>query len=509
MSASFLDLPIELRDEIYSLIIPTKRGASDETFSIETDTKYWEDHPILSIFRTAYGEPLPTMSEEVLRLGVRLLRTCRQVNEEAAPYIYSQQRYRFYRPQQALHWLDRIGRYQIHLRHVAILGTFVPLKASEEEQQVQTRIWAAVLRKLPNITSLSCLVNHQFVTLPDPDWSNTIWSREVVLKAIRSLAHVRLMMIGEARRAVGGCFYSSESSLEPAFDKPLLETLVLKGHPIAGVKWYLEDYFDRLSALKHLTFHSGKRMQSGKSKVSNDFFTHIAPLRSFTWYGPYLTSSHGKAFTTRHGDTLQLLELNILDSGPDLIKTACLDSHTKMLGALPVLKALKLTYYPWWFDCARVLEKFPRSLIVLSINAGAKATRDPGTVKDGSLDHALRKLPERCPQLAHVRLFMDQRVVAKDQLSRCGTLSIDTHAALDYLSSRIKDTFIPGCVARGCNSTAPMDPVLTLKILQCWKRYQPLPISELDLSHPWECYYAGLESVISSKYSQDNDAQFI
>lgn len=38
-----------------------------------------------------------------------------------------------------------------------------------------------------------------------------------------------------------------------------------------------------------------------------------------------------------------------------------------MSGALPVLKALKLSH---WYDCARLIEKMPRSLTVLSPDGG-------------------------------------------------------------------------------------------------------------------------------------------
>lgn len=43
MPTSFLDLPLELRDEIYKLIIPKQRGASGARIPLETDTTYWED----------------------------------------------------------------------------------------------------------------------------------------------------------------------------------------------------------------------------------------------------------------------------------------------------------------------------------------------------------------------------------------------------------------------------------------------------------------------------------
>ena len=507
MPNSFLDLPFELRDEIYKLIIPIERGANGEPLPVETDVTYWEDHPIPQELHYPYNSPRPTVSEGIFRLGLRLLRTCRQVNEEIAPYIYGQQRYAFYRPRQALAWLDRIGQHQSHLRHVAILGSFVPDEAFDDERQVQAHIWASVIRKLPNITSLSCLLHLECRKWPPPDWSTSVWSNETVLKAIRDLTHIRLMFIEKATRADGHGWDTWESSpLEPAFDQPFLETLVLEGHPIAGVKWYPEDYFDRLVALKNLSFCNTSRMQSGNFKVSNDFFSHIAPLRSFTWSGMYLTSSHRKAFTTRHGGTLQFLELNVgMNYLEDRVahrseESACLNSLTKMFEALHVLKALSLTY---WHDCARLIESMPRSLTVLSLS-GSATTWSPNEVSDKPLGHALRNLPDRCPHLAHVRLQMMQTVVDEEHLGGCGTLSIDTHAALEYMSSKIKDTLVMGCVARGCNRRAPMDPELTNKIIQCWDSPQVSPsylssrIFNIDLNNPWKRYYAGLESVIGS-----------
>lgn len=100
------------------------------------------------------------------------------------------------------------------------------------------------------------------------------------------------MFIDAVQRPNGEGCSVPECSLELAFDKPSLETLVLSGNPIAGVKWYTEDYFDRLTALQHLTILHGLRTQSGNSKVSNGFFSFIAPLRNFTWHGLWFAISH-------------------------------------------------------------------------------------------------------------------------------------------------------------------------------------------------------------------------
>ena len=95
MPTSFLDLPLELRGEIYKLIIPNKGRANGELFSVnKIDTTYWEDDPLLDNdppFYRHHAVPLPTVPEETLRLGARLQRTCRPVNVEAAPYVYGQQ----------------------------------------------------------------------------------------------------------------------------------------------------------------------------------------------------------------------------------------------------------------------------------------------------------------------------------------------------------------------------------------------------------------------------------
>ena len=138
----------------------------------------------------------------------------------------------------------------------------------------------------------------------------------------------------------------------------------------------------------------------------------------------------------------------------------------------------------------------PRSLTVLSLDGGA-CTGYPSIEQeqDKSLGHALRKLPDRCPQLAHVLLKIYQTVEDQDHMGRRGTLSVHNHAALEYVSSNIKDTFVTNCVARGCNNTGPMDPDLTNEILQSWHRLWFQPISNIDLNHPWKRYYAALKSV--------------
>ena len=85
MPTSFPDLPLELRDEIYKLIIPVEQGVNGEPLSVNTNTAYGEDYPMPYY--------MPRVSEEHLDMGSRLLRTCRRVNEEAAPYVYGQQQY--------------------------------------------------------------------------------------------------------------------------------------------------------------------------------------------------------------------------------------------------------------------------------------------------------------------------------------------------------------------------------------------------------------------------------
>lgn len=510
MPTSFLDLPLELRDEIYKLIIPLERGTHGEPFTLNTDTIYCSGGcPFPSPFdkHLDLDMPFPAALAEALRTGAKLLRTCSQVNKEAASYVYGQQLYLFSRPQQALEWLDCIGQYQGHLRNVAITGYFVPHEALRVERQTQAHMWASVLRKLPNITTLSCLTCLHVMRGKANDWSSTVWNDEAVLEAIRGLAHVRVLLIEGAQRADGAGRGVLESSLELTLDKPFLETLVINGHPITGAKWYPEDYFDRLIALKHLTIASGLRMQSGNSKVSSKFFSHVAPLRSFTWYGRYLTSSYRKVFTTHHGGTLQFLKLVISlrycvdEAAQRSEESACVESLTNIFRALPVLKILSLTYN---YDCARLIENMPRSLTVLSLNGGAY-TRGypnivyPSLVQDKSLCHALRKLPDRCPKLAHVRLEMYQRVEDEDHMGRCGMLSIRNHAALEYVSSKIKDTFVASCVARGCSETVPMDPDSTNKILWSWHRFFSQPVSKIDLNDPWQNYRAALESVTNKR----------
>ncbi len=483
-------------------MLPIERGANGEPLAIETDRTYWEEHTIQSLCHQFPDLPLARASEEISRLGSRLLRTCRQVSDEVAPYVYGQQQFFFYRPRQALEWLDGIGQHEIRLRHVAILGYSVPY---EDNGDVHTQIWASILRRLSNMTSLSCLTKVYKGRWHPSNWSDTIWNNEVVFAALRDLVHVGVMSIGGAwtPRHVSPVYSTSESSLEPTIKKPCLETLILEGHIIAGVEWYPEDYFDGLTALKHLTICHGFRMQSGNSKVSNDFFSHIAPLRSFTWHGNYLTGPHQKAFTTRHGGTLRFLDLSINwkypegTADPRSQESACLESLVNMFGALPVLKALHLSH---WHDCARLLENMPRSLTVLSLDGGELSHESvPSAAQDEALGYALRKLPARCPRLAHVRLFMDQRVADQDDMGRCGKLSIRTHAALEYLSSRIEDTFFPACMAWGCSTSVPMDPGLTAKIRRSWNYSYHRHISKIDLNRPWARSRADLESVINSK----------
>ena len=278
MPTSFLDLPLELRDDIYKLIIPIERATDGEPFTLNTDTTYCQ------------SRLLPSLSDENLSI-------------------------------------------------------LLPTALAEA-----LRMWASVLRKLPNITTLSCLTCLHVMRGKSNDWSSIVWSDKAVLEAIRGLAHIRVMLIEGAQRANGAGCSVFESSLELTVDKPFLETLVVSGHPITGVKWYPEDYFDRLRALKNLAICNGSRMQSGNSKVSSEVFSHVASLRSFTWHGHYLTTSYRKSFTTRHGSTLQFLRMYVHPKYYDdkaaqrSEESACVDSLANMFGALPVLKLPSLTY---------------------------------------------------------------------------------------------------------------------------------------------------------------------
>lgn len=68
MPTSFLDLPLELRDEIYKLMLPIERGANGEPLAIETDRTYWEEHAIQSLCHQLPDLPLTRTSEEIPRL---------------------------------------------------------------------------------------------------------------------------------------------------------------------------------------------------------------------------------------------------------------------------------------------------------------------------------------------------------------------------------------------------------------------------------------------------------
>ena len=76
-----------------------------------------------------------------------------------------------------------------------------------------------------------------------------------------------------------------------------------------------------------------------------------------------------------------------------------------------------------------------------------------------------------------------------------GCCQFMNHAAVEHLSSEIKDTFLPGCVAYGCNKAAPMDPESKDDILQRWNGIYGWPVSKINLNHPWERYHKGLDSV--------------
>ena len=88
-----------------------------------------------------------------------------------------------------------------------------------------------------------------------------------------------------------------------------------------------------------------------------------------------------------------------------------------------------------------------------------------------------------------------ERVADEDHMGRCGMLSVYESCCSGTFVTENRGHFSPGCVAYGCSKAAPMDSELKDDILQRWNGIYGWPVSKINLSHPWERYHKGLDSV--------------
>ena len=462
MAASFLDLPWELREEIYRLIIPVQqRDQRGNLLVIHTDQAFefdlrseitplrYRDEGSFQWGVDPYPPPKTVLSSE----GVNILKSCRQISQEAAPFVYGQQQFVFFRPAQALRWLNRIGRYNwASIQHVTLRGVYVQYHKTfrgararinrVEYQKAQIKMWLHALRGMPDLKSLECGTKLNIEDY-DPILAKPIWGDPDVVNFLRTLRKISSLRIGAARP---GCI----SSLQLTDNKPHLENLVLEGNLELGDFWYIQDYFDRLPRLKHLWLEPCIDVQRGIYRLPLDFFTHVAPLESFAWHGRPLNIFHSEAFVARHGSKLRCLDLHLnprsKTSGASS-RFLALETHflpsdkagvyaalSHLLSGLSVLKSLRLKCLEIG---AEVIQLLPPTIRVLD-----------GWFAEFSIqrwDNNLMDLLQICPLLLHLRLYVQCSPRSCEQ-------SNTWHDAVHTMKLRGVKVVSPTCEASGCTS---------------------------------------------------------
>ncbi|MCJ1254453.1 hypothetical protein MMC24_002268 [Lignoscripta atroalba] len=457
MTIPFLGLPLEIRRPIYEAAFPVVRNEFGEPLVIYTDKDYRRRY---NKHRHPCRDPL-VIQHDTFAIG--LMRSCRQVNHEAAPFLYVEQRFMFSDAEAGRDWLLCRGKTNCsYIRHLLLFDFYVSLDAEDEVNGVRTNpeadTCAALIKEVPNLLSLEVASGFSDTRgCNQPQYE--FWGRKegnpaciypVFLEAVVNLQLLHSLHL-----------YEDKVFLDLTKKKPMLEILVLDGVPQVGEDWSMNGYLDNLPQLKHLSLRSMIGVQCGNSRLPKDFFTHIAPLESFEWHGEYLLPNHRSTFLSRHGATLQVLSLSFvrtrcnhppngecsLQTNPQFLDTR--HDHLCMvvvhlLRNLPVLENLRLDFET---DAEMsYLASLPASL--KSLEFGWKGRYDP------LLEEHLMALPVICPNLKHLRLANINHLYHAQHPDEGQTpchMPENWHRVLNFLSRQGIDVQYLGCIANRCN----------------------------------------------------------
>ena len=130
-----LQLPLELRDHIWELV------------ALQADPRATCDYA---------GTRQPPWCSDQLSSYPRLLRTCRQLSKELAPYLYRTVYLRIIHPNQTLRWIANIGPTNAScIRHLVISFTSLLVGYTEEKYTRDRKAaWTLALRSMPKLFSL-------------------------------------------------------------------------------------------------------------------------------------------------------------------------------------------------------------------------------------------------------------------------------------------------------------------------------------------------------------------
>ncbi|KAI9819562.1 MAG: hypothetical protein M1827_007012 [Pycnora praestabilis] len=364
MSVSLLDLPRELRDEIYRLLFlpDTREGFSGP---ITNQSRF---------FRLSPTCPL----EGKYTFPVALFRTCRRISDEAAPYFYRQRYFSLQAPHQSYHWIKQIGsKNASQIRQLQLVSSFLSTDIDKTGRKIASDAWAAVLLAMGGLEVL------HFIHQQDSrDWIDTIYdgSHSKLAEAIRDLSELDALSYSNPR--------SRTSQTGPVLaitnNKPHLTSL----HILGGLRHEpgrsTESYFEGLPKLTKLT------ITPNQSEISSTLFQSISPLTELTLRGSCYTHALAASIIQVHSKTLQSLTLTLESTSEDDFSTM---EASWLLQQTPHLSNLTIS------------DNFLESCVIASLPpklelAGfAFKDKEPNIIAKN-----LRLLQTRCPNLRNLIL---------------------------------------------------------------------------------------------------------
>ncbi len=307
MPLSLLDLPRELRNEVYQYVYLRER--------------------------TSFNDVRPYQQDQVVNSHPGLLRTCSQIMIEASPYLYRQCHFRLSAPHLSYKWIKAIGpRNASQIREILLDSNFLTHDIDDVGQKIAAQTWAKVFRATPGLHHLSFLYSESALN----SWTKTIYEsgQTDLADALHGLCELR----GIVHSGIGGFHLANLNN------KPHLESLVIAANVKLEEGRSLSSYFDALPRLRSLSMF-------GKDPIlSPGFFTHVAPLQTLDWnhlgneslFKPYL-----KDIVDRHASSLRDLTLGgTYEYGHASSDSLGNEDLLWLIQSLPHLETLHLTDLP-------------------------------------------------------------------------------------------------------------------------------------------------------------------
>ncbi|KAK7424171.1 hypothetical protein QQZ08_008777 [Neonectria magnoliae] len=181
-TVSFFTLPIEVRLEIYNLLLVSRFCANDSA--------PWSQE---------VGVQKPISPFMLKNLGPHILQTCRRINDEANPILYSHNEFRITGPGETLRFMAQIGPRNVKL--LRMLQISVPCYVYGE-----SGTWVALLDALAKDATGLRAVHVEWAAECDFSWEYARGSEERGLgdnlDFVRALAQIR----GLEKMAIRGCY---------------------------------------------------------------------------------------------------------------------------------------------------------------------------------------------------------------------------------------------------------------------------------------------------------------